>query len=242
MVAMTAVGNESPVQPLVVVTATAPTPNGPLHVGHMAGPFIAADVAARAARARGCRTLTVSGLDPHQNYVRTKAASQGREVAEVLDEYEDLVRKALDAALIGYDIFNDPRADQGYRSRVAGLLAELASAGAVLTERVTLTRCGACGTTLHHAYVSGDCPRCGRRSSGGTCEACGAFTTAENLTGARCTGCGGRPESIDADIPLLRLESRAAAPGALADRLLPGHRTAGCAAGLPDRLGHPGGS
>jgi methionyl-tRNA synthetase len=198
-------------QPLVVVTATAPTPNGPLHVGHLAGPFIAADVAARAARTRGTRTLTVSGLDPHQNYVRTKAASQGREAAQVLDEYEDLVRKALHAARIGYDVFNDPRDDEDYRGRVARVLGELQARGTVVTQRATLTRCSSCGTTLHHAYVTGNCPRCGLKSSGGTCEACGAFTTAENLGSVRCARCGGDPEPFAANIPLLRLESHRAA-------------------------------
>lgn len=198
-------------QPLVVVTATAPTPNGPLHMGHLAGPFIAADVAARAARARGTRTLTVSGLDPHQNYIRTKAASQGREASQVLDEYEELVRKAMCAARISYDIFNDPRADAEYRSLVARLLAELADSGMVVTDRVRLTRCGSCGTTLQTAYASGSCPRCGLKSSGGTCEACGAFTTAESLRQVRCVPCGGAPEPFDAQIPVLRLETFRAA-------------------------------
>jgi methionyl-tRNA synthetase len=205
--AQTTTGNDPAGRPLVVVTATAPTPNGPLHMGHLAGPFIAADVAARAARASGSRTLTVSGLDPHQNYVRTKAASEGREVAEVLDEYEGLVRQALSAARISYDIFNDPRADQDYRDRVGLLLCDLAARGTIVTERTTLSRCSRCGTTLHHAYVSGDCTRCGRESSGGTCEACGAFTSAENLGRPRCARCGGSPEPFAADIPLLRLES-----------------------------------
>src|ERR1700678_2023862 len=111
--------------PLVVVTSTAPTPNGPLHVGHLAGPFIAGDVAARAARARGQRTLTVSGVDPNQNYVRAKAAGAGREPDDLLDEYEALVRHAMRAARISYDLFNDPRADPGYCARVAEVLAGL---------------------------------------------------------------------------------------------------------------------
>jgi methionyl-tRNA synthetase len=210
MATMTATDDQAS-QPQVMVTATAPTPNGPLHVGHLAGPFIAADVAARAARARGTRTLTVSGLDPHQNYVRAKAASQGRQADQVLDEYEDLVRKALYAARIGYDVFNDPRDDEAYRARVARLLGELQAKGTVVTERCTLTRCSQCGTTLHHAYVTGDCSRCGLKSSGGTCEACGAFATAENLGRARCARCGGDPEPFAADVPLLRLESYRAA-------------------------------
>jgi methionyl-tRNA synthetase len=208
---MTVIPSNSASQRLAVVTATAPTPNGPLHVGHLAGPFIAADVAARAARARGTRTLTVSGLDPHQNYVRAKAASQGRDVTAVLDEYEGLVRDALRAARIGYDIFTDPRADQDYQVRVGRTLGELKDRGAVVAEPATLTRCGRCGATLHHAYVSGDCPRCGLASSGGTCEACGAFTTAENLGRVQCTRCGGAPESLTVVIPLLRLESYRAA-------------------------------
>ena len=98
---------------LVVVTATAPTPNGSLHVGHLSGPFVAADVAARAARARGLRTLTVSGLDPHQNYVPAKAAKEGRTPEAMLDDYEALVRESLRAARISFDIFVDPRADAG---------------------------------------------------------------------------------------------------------------------------------
>ncbi|MBO0805010.1 MAG: class I tRNA ligase family protein, partial [Nocardiopsaceae bacterium] len=223
----------------LVVTATAPTPNGPLHVGHLAGPFIAADVAARAARSRGARVLTVSGLDPHQNYVRAKAASQGRTADEVLDTYEALVRRALRAARISYDVYIDPRADRGYRDRVARLLGELAGTGAVVTEPATLTRCGDCGTTLHHAYVSGDCPRCGLQSSGGTCEACGAFTTAENLGDPRCARCGGAPEPFTERIPLLRLEScRAALAEAWSAAVMParvrslaGHYLA---RGLPD--------
>lgn len=193
--------------PFVVVTSTAPTPNGPLHVGHLAGPFMAADMAARAARARGQRTLTVSGVDPNQNYVRAKAASADRDPDDLLDEYEDLVRQAMRAARISYDVFNDPRADAGYCARVTEVLAGLGARNAISMERATLTRCGSCGSTLHHAYVSGRCRRCGRESSGGTCEACGAFTTAENLAEVKCARCGGQPEAFAAEIPVLRLET-----------------------------------
>src|SRR5579859_7699617 len=98
---------------LVVVTATAPTPNGSLHVGHLSGPFIAADVAARAARVRGQRTLTVSGLDPHQNHVLAMAAKEARTPEAMLDEYEELVRRSLRLAGVGYDVFADPRATPG---------------------------------------------------------------------------------------------------------------------------------
>jgi methionyl-tRNA synthetase len=191
---------------LVVVTATAPTPNGPLHLGHLSGPYVAADIAARAARARGEHVLTVSGLDPHQNYVLAKAQKEGRKADAVLDDYEALVCQAFAAARVGYDLFADPRADDGYRTAVRGLLDELVDRRAVVLQRETLWRCADCGATLHHAYVTGRCPGCGSGSGGGTCEGCGGFTTGANLAGARCACCGGPREPMTARVPVLRLE------------------------------------
>ena len=191
---------------LLVITATAPTPNGPLHLGHLSGPYVAADIAARAARARDERVLTVSGLDPHQNYVPAKAQKEGRKADAVLDEYEGLVRRAFAAARVDYDLFADPRADDGYRTAVRALLDELVDRRAVTLQRETLWRCADCGATLHHAYVTGCCPGCGADSGGGTCEGCGGFTTAANLVGARCACCGGPREPLEARIPVLRLE------------------------------------
>jgi methionyl-tRNA synthetase len=191
---------------LLVITATAPTPNGPLHLGHLSGPYVAADIAARAARSRGSKVLTVSGLDPHQNYVPAKAQLEGRKPEAVLDDYEALVRQAFAAARVRYDLFADPRADDGYRAAVRGLLDELVDRRAVVLARQTLWQCADCGATLHHAYVSGRCPGCGAGSGGGTCEGCGAFTTAASLGGARCACCGGRREPLEARIPVLRLE------------------------------------
>jgi methionyl-tRNA synthetase len=194
-------------RPLTVITVPPPTPNGPLHLGHLSGPFVAADVAARAARASGATTLTVCGLDAHQNYVPAKAADQGRSPDAVLDEYEGLVRQAFRAARVSHDLFADPRADAGYRDAVARLLDELITEKAITVEDVKLSRCDDCGATLHHAYVAGRCPGCGSDCGGGTCEACGIYTTAQNLVQAHCTRCGGAPVPFTAQVPVIRLES-----------------------------------
>ena len=63
---------------ITVLITPPPTPNGPLHLGHLSGPYVAGDVAVRAARARGESVLSVSGLDVHQNYVLTAAEREGR--------------------------------------------------------------------------------------------------------------------------------------------------------------------
>ena len=225
--------------PLTVITTPPPTPNGPLHLGHLSGPFVAADVAARAARGRGARTLTVSGLDAHQNYVLAKAAAQQRPASAVLDEYEGLVREGLRAARVGYDLFFDPRADRSYRDAVARLLDELIAGKAIAVEEVTLFRCGGCGVTLHHAYVAGHCPGCGSDASGGTCESCGIFTTAGNLAHPRCAVCGGAPVPFGTRVPLIRLEAyRATLTEAWARAVLPSKTRSVIGfyltAGLPD--------
>lgn len=190
----------------LVVTATAPTPNGALHVGHLSGPYIAADIAARAERARGRDVLAVGGIDPHQNYVVAKAEAEARTSIEALDEYSARVRGIFDRARVSYDLFIDPQHDAAYRDAVARLVGDLVARGAVQERETALSRCDACDRTLHHAYVTGACPVCGARSGGGTCEPCASYVTAETLVDAACTRCGAPARELRVRVPVLELE------------------------------------
>src|SRR5947208_7550935 len=91
----------------LVVTAPAPTPNGQLHLGHLAGPFVAADIAARAARISGRRVRTMAGLDSHQNHVLTKAAKLGLPAEEAKRGFAKRINEALARYNISYDIILD---------------------------------------------------------------------------------------------------------------------------------------
>ncbi|MBV6696709.1 class I tRNA ligase family protein [Kitasatospora aureofaciens] len=189
----------------VVLLSPPPTPNGPLHLGHLSGPYLAADIAARAARARGESVLTVCGTDDHQNYVVAKAEQLGRKPDELVDEYGALIRASLAAAGIRHDVFTTPRTDRNHRARVARLCVELVTAGLVHPTEWTMLACRACGRTLHHGYVTGGCPTCAGPMGGGTCEACGGFATAAQLRDPRCL-CGGEPRAVRHYGPVLRLE------------------------------------
>jgi methionyl-tRNA synthetase len=95
---------------VTVVIVPPATANGALHVGHLSGPYLAADIAARAARARGERVVTTAGFDVHQNWVLTRAENEGVDVDKLAATYRDEIVDALDAARIRYDVFSTRRA------------------------------------------------------------------------------------------------------------------------------------
>jgi methionyl-tRNA synthetase len=195
-----------PTTNVTLIVTPPPTPNGPLHLGHLSGPYVAADVAARAARAAGSQVLTVCGLDTNQNYVPTKGDLEGRPAAEVLSGYGQMVRDAFARARIEYDSFVDPGTDPDYRWAAASLLTDLVDAKAAVVADAQIASCDGCGRTMHHAYVAGSCPWCGAGAGGGACEGCGAFTSVANLVEPRCTRCGGPPTAVQVPLPVLRLE------------------------------------
>jgi len=189
---------------VTAVIVAPPTTNGPLHIGHLAGPYVAGDVISRAARERGERVLSVGGVDTHPNWVLTRAENEGVDVEKVILEYRQRIDEAMDRARIGCDVYLDPQ-QPSHQAAVAGLAAHLA--GTAFPPRdYTLSACSDCGRTLHNSYVSGTCSRCGTGSNGGTCEGCGGFTSAQDLVDPVCARCGGAPRPLQVRIPVLVLE------------------------------------
>jgi len=182
-----------------------PTVNGPLHVGHLSGPYLAADIASRAARARGEHVVTLASVDVHPNYVLTRAETLGEDVEEMVTRYRAQIMSAFGRARIGYDVFVDP-ADASYQRAIVGLLNEMVANGSVLMEEFTLYVCADCDRTMHHSYVVGKCPACGAQDNGTSCEDCGGFTSAATLIDPSCARCGGVPRPMVATVPVLRLE------------------------------------
>jgi methionyl-tRNA synthetase len=201
-----------------------PTVNGPLHVGHLSGPYLAADVAIRAARLRGDTVLALAGVDKHQNYVPARAQQLGVGPEELAETFRGRILDAFSSARIAWDTFLDPVRDATFAPAVARLLTDLLGSDAVELRPTQLYRCAGCGCTLHHVTVEGICP-CGAAASGGSCEGCGGYTSARTLTAASCTRCGGGPESFTATVPVLVLER-------LRDQLVP----LWLAADLPPRV------
>jgi methionyl-tRNA synthetase len=181
-----------------------PTTNGPLHLGHLSGSYLACDVISRMARGRGERVLSVGGFDTHPNWVLTKAENDGIDVEKVIQEYRQRIDKAMQLARIEPDVCIDPQ-EADHQAAIVRLANYLAGKAFPLRE-FTLSACEDCGRTLHNSYVSGLCSRCGAGCNGSTCEGCGGFTSAQNLLNPKCARCGGAPRPFQARIPVLALE------------------------------------
>ena len=195
--------------PVTVFTFPQPTANGPLHVGHLSGPYLAADIAARAARARGERVVVTTGLDVHQNYVLTRAEREGVEVGVMLADFRADIKETYERSRIGYDRFSDPLEDD-HAPIIRQLVNELVASGAAPLREVTLHACADCSRTLHESYLAGLCGGCQAPASGGACERCGGFTYVDSMVEPVCGRCGGEPRPFQAVVPVLRMEDHRA--------------------------------
>jgi methionyl-tRNA synthetase len=188
-----------------VITIPPPTANGPLHVGHLSGPYLASDIAARAAKARGEEVLVTAGIDTGQNFIPTMAELHGLDPQQMMARYRGEILDAFRLGRISYDTFVDPQ-EPAYERAIAGVVGEMVQRGALPMREITLHACADCGRTLHHSYVAGTCRVCGSGASGGSCEGCGGFTSAQTLSLPTCDRCGGPPRPFTATVPVLRLE------------------------------------
>ncbi|MFC1406079.1 MULTISPECIES: class I tRNA ligase family protein [Streptacidiphilus] len=171
-----------------------PTPNGGLHLGHLAGPYVRADLYARALRSMGCDARLITGTDDHQSYVSVAARLTGSTGTEVARKEGDAVVATLADAGVHPTRLTRPVHEPDHHSSVRALLGRLSAAEGVATRSEPTAYCGACRTSLHQAFARGDCARCGAGSDGEICEACGFPNEARELHGVRCRLCGAAAE------------------------------------------------
>ncbi|MET9532207.1 MULTISPECIES: class I tRNA ligase family protein [unclassified Streptomyces] len=167
-----------------------PTPNGGLHLGHLAGPYVRADMLVRALRSMGRDARYITGTDDHQSYVAAAARLRGTDPADVAASEGDAIMATLRAAGVGGDRLTRPATDPEHADRIRELLARVTSSSAVTEEERETAYCPKCDLSLHQAFARGCCGHCGAASDGEICEACGRPNEARELTGLECRICG----------------------------------------------------
>ncbi|WP_428965950.1 class I tRNA ligase family protein [Micromonospora fluostatini] len=168
--------------PVIVVPAT-PTSNGGLHVGHLAGPYLAADVYARYQRARGRPVIHTTCTDDSQTFVTTRAATLGVPAADLVRDATAQIRQAFTA--LGTTLVGLPPVDETYRRTVLDFVTAQHRAGVFERRTVRFPYARRAGVWLYDALVSGTCPTCLAQSAGGACEACGHPNNFDELLDAR---------------------------------------------------------
>lgn len=189
----------------VVIIAPPPTPNGDLHVGHLAGPYLAGDIHARYLRSCARPVIFTTGTDDSQTYVVSTARRQHRSAAELAATSWEDIRATLAAASIavdGYAPFDDR-----YRATTLEFVGALHAAGRFRTRTVRLPFSTRTGEFLMEGLVSGDCPVCLSESRGGLCETCGHPNNFDELLSPRSTVDPSDPLTTrDATVLVLPLE------------------------------------
>ncbi|MFD3694686.1 class I tRNA ligase family protein [Streptomyces sp. NPDC058646] len=230
------------------ITATPPTPNGDLHIGHMAGPYLAGDVLRRFRLADGADVRYTTGLDDHQSYVPVRGLLEGGlKGEEIADRYGESIESVWSRAGADFDSIVRPRRDAGYTAYVQDFFHRLYDEGHIVARTRPLPYCTGCERWLYEAYVKGGCPHCGSGSNGNACEPCGRPNDCADLTDPQCTACGAPAELRDCErlyFPLAPFGEQLDAYWQRVD--MPPHLRALCermrAEGLPEiAVSHPSG-
>ncbi|MFD0361169.1 class I tRNA ligase family protein [Nocardia sp. GCM10030253] len=168
-----------------IVISPAPTANGDLHLGHVAGPFLAADVYTRYARSVGRKVLFGTGVQDTSTYVLTTATRLGTTPQALVERSAKEVEATLAALGIAVDAFTGW--EERFTSFVGRVVGELRAKGALQLRPMPFPYSPRTGEYLVDGHVAGTCPVCLAGSSAGLCESCGHAVGAGDLLDPRST-------------------------------------------------------
>jgi methionyl-tRNA synthetase len=179
----------------VFVFSSPTTPNGDLHLGHLSGPYLGADVFTRFQRMNGARVWHIAGSDDFQSYVAETARREGRTPAETAAHYSAEIlatHKLMDIQVDQYTVSDQ---DPGYRDGVRDFFARVAANPQVAPGSGPALFDGETGRYLYEVDVSGGCPGCGSAAGGNMCEECGEPNFCHDLAEPRANGSAVEPRT-----------------------------------------------
>jgi len=187
------------------VTATPPTPNGDFHVGHIAGPYLGADIFARYQRMRGHNVVYVCSADRNQSYVVTTAERDNVEPDQLAASCYTLMVETLKAAQVSMDIFS--KVDAVHKAHVTNFFRAIDNRGHVKRKVKRLPYSKTDQRYLFESFVSGFCPVCWSATAGAICEACGHPNDAETIELMAASDSPGVIEWREREVAVLELEA-----------------------------------
>ena len=184
-----------------------PYANGPLHLGHIAGAYLPADIFARYHRLKGNEVLMVSGADQHGAPITISAEREGKRPQEVVSFYHAQFLDCWHKLGISFDLFTTT-GTENHTQVVHDIFLALLDKGYIYRGTMPLPYCPNCRRFLPDRYVEGTCPYCHfPRARGDQCEECSKLLNPSDLIDPRCILCGTEPQIKDSEHLFLSLSS-----------------------------------
>ena len=175
------------------ITAALPYTNGPIHIGHLAGVYVPADIYSRYLRLQGKDVLFVCGSDEHGVAISMKAKKEGITPQEVIDKYDGIIRKSFSDFGISFDNYSRTSA-KIHHDTASEFFKKLYDNGDFIEEVTEQLYDAKANQFLADRFVVGTCPKCGNEEAyGDQCEKCGSTLNATDLINPKSTITGETP-------------------------------------------------
>ena len=176
-----------------LVTCALPYANGPVHIGHLAGVYVPADIYVRYLRMRGEDVLYVCGSDEHGVPITIKARQQGCTPQDIVDKYHGIIKESFTGLGINFDIYGRT-SSAVHADNASGFFRKLYDEGKFVTRESEQYYDPEAKTFLADRYIVGTCPKCGNEGAyGDQCEKCGSTLSPEELINPKSKLSGAEP-------------------------------------------------
>ena len=175
------------------VTSALPYANGPVHIGHLAGVYVPADIYARYLRSVGEDVIFIGGSDEHGVPITIKARKEGVGPQDIVDRYHEIIKKSFAELGISFDIYSRTSSAEHHKT-AAEYFKKLYDEGKFVEKLSMQYYDEEAGQFLADRYITGTCPHCGNEHAyGDQCEACGTSLNATDLINPKSTLSGAKP-------------------------------------------------
>lgn len=176
-----------------LITTALPYANGPVHIGHLAGVYVPADIYARYMRLKGEDVILIGGSDEHGVPITIKAKNEGVTPQDIVDRYHEIIKKSFADLGISFDIYSRTTSEM-HRRTASEFFKTLYEKGEFVEKTSMQLYDEKANQFLADRYVTGTCPHCGNeRAYGDQCEACGTSLNATDLINPKSAITGNTP-------------------------------------------------
>jgi methionyl-tRNA synthetase len=180
-----------------LVTAALPYANGPVHIGHLAGVYVPADIYVRYLRLKGEDVLFICGSDEHGVPITIKARQEKVSPQDIVDKYHGIIKKSFEDFGISFSIYSRTTSKTHYQT-ASDFFKTLYDRGEFLEKTTSQYYDEEVKQFLADRYITGTCPHCGNDSAyGDQCERCGTSLNATDLIHPRSMLSGSKPVMKD---------------------------------------------